>query len=331
MSGWQAVQWVVMLPACWVTLSQCLRYDSDRYTAALQALYPVLVAPVVVVLAISLASGHRLAISAAAAANLLTFAAIAPPLSKPTRRGAFTTSTDAATVRICAANVLASNPTFGATARSIIATKPDVVALAEPTPIFAKAFANVFGNVVANVVERATNASLLPHRIDALADDTTGVAVWSSRPVTGEVVVFERQRWIDATLVVDGRELRIMGAHPYPPTLGARAWRRQLRWLAQHLGDDPRPTVVVGDFNACRWHPSFRRLLRSTRLKAAHEDLGHGWSASWPAHVARRFVRLDHALVRGGVMPTAVEEIDLPGSDHRGFVVTVRVTPPPVR
>ena len=41
------------------------------------------------------------------------------------------------------------------------------------------------------------------------------------------------------------------------------------------------PTIVVGDFNASRWHPPFRRLLRRG-LRDSHEWLGHGFSTSWP-------------------------------------------------
>jgi hypothetical protein len=38
-------------------------------------------------------------------------------------------------------------------------------------------------------------------------------------------------------------------------------------------------------------------------------------------------VRLDHALVGPGVVPTAIDDIQVPGSDHRGFVVDVAVNP----
>ena len=35
------------------------------------------------------------------------------------------------------------------------------------------------------------------------------------------------------------------------------------------------------------------------------------------------FVRLDHALTAHGLRSTAIEDFAVPGSDHRGFVVTV--------
>jgi hypothetical protein len=35
------------------------------------------------------------------------------------------------------------------------------------------------------------------------------------------------------------------------------------------------------------------------------------------------FVRLDHALTTDNLVATHVEDFDIVGSDHRGFVVTV--------
>ena len=38
------------------------------------------------------------------------------------------------------------------------------------------------------------------------------------------------------------------------------------------------------------------------------------------------FVRLDHALVRDGLIPTSTKDFTVPGSDHRGFVVSLAIT-----
>jgi hypothetical protein len=35
------------------------------------------------------------------------------------------------------------------------------------------------------------------------------------------------------------------------------------------------------------------------------------------------FVRLDHVLMDDGVTALAMHEVDVPGSDHRGFSVTL--------
>jgi endonuclease/exonuclease/phosphatase (EEP) superfamily protein YafD len=83
------------------------------------------------------------------------------------------------------------------------------------------------------------------------------------------------------------------------------------------------PTLIVGDFNASYWHPAFRDLLRSG-LSDAHTVHGKGFSASWPTgKFFPAFVRLDHALTGNGLVSTSVQDFTVPGSDHRGFVVSV--------
>jgi endonuclease/exonuclease/phosphatase (EEP) superfamily protein YafD len=60
----------------------------------------------------------------------------------------------------------------------------------------------------------------------------------------------------------------------------------------------------------------------------AHEVLGRGWSASWPTDLpGPPLVRIDHALVSGSVVVEGIVDVEIPGSDHRGFVVSVAVDP----
>jgi len=39
------------------------------------------------------------------------------------------------------------------------------------------------------------------------------------------------------------------------------------------------------------------------------------------------FVRIDHALFGDGITPVAIDDLDVPGSDHKGFVATFAFTP----
>jgi len=38
------------------------------------------------------------------------------------------------------------------------------------------------------------------------------------------------------------------------------------------------------------------------------------------------FVRIDHALFSDGVTPLRIDDLDVPGSDHKGFVATFAFT-----
>jgi len=68
--------------------------------------------------------------------------------------------------------------------------------------------------------------------------------------------------------------------------------------------------------------------LLDAGLVEAHIAHGRGFSASWPTdQIVPAFVRLDHALTTAGLVSTDVADFEIPGSDHRGFVVTVAPTP----
>ena len=83
---------------------------------------------------------------------------------------------------------------------------------------------------------------------------------------------------------------------------------------------------MVGDFNSTRWNPPFGELLDSG-LHDAHESVGQGLSRSWPnlGWPGVPLMRLDHALVNAEVGVVSVHDVDIPGSDHVGFVTELAV------
>jgi endonuclease/exonuclease/phosphatase (EEP) superfamily protein YafD len=115
----------------------------------------------------------------------------------------------------------------------------------------------------------------------------------------------------------------VVAMHVPTPLVAFEAWRRDLHTAEQIGRDATGPTMVIGDFNATYWHPDFRRLLDAGFVDA-HTASGQGFSTSWPTDsLVPPFVRLDHALTIGGLVATEVDDFEIPGSDHRGFVVTV--------
>jgi endonuclease/exonuclease/phosphatase (EEP) superfamily protein YafD len=107
------------------------------------------------------------------------------------------------------------------------------------------------------------------------------------------------------------------------PIKDVGAWRDDLATAARIGREADGPTLLVGDLNSSYWHPDFRRLL-DVGFVDAHAAAGSGFSTSWPRNWSvPPFVRLDHALTTGGLVSTDVVDLDVPGSDHRGLVVTV--------
>jgi endonuclease/exonuclease/phosphatase (EEP) superfamily protein YafD len=217
-------------------------------------------------------------------------------------------------------NLLAHNPTVPAAMATVAATDADVLVLTEFTPVMHDAL----------VVECGDR---YPHRIEAVLSNPAGIAIWSRVPLTGAMAPLSDRPSVDALVHVHGTSVRLIGVHTEPPTMRAREWSRELRDIGDlaepGTGDGVGADLVLGDFNAARWHPSFRRLLRRG-WTTAHEWLGHWSSNSW-ANEGRAFplfVRIDHALLRGDrLQPVRLVEVPLPGSDHRGFVLTVTVRP----
>jgi endonuclease/exonuclease/phosphatase (EEP) superfamily protein YafD len=202
---------------------------------------------------------------------------------------------------------------------ALVDTGADVLAVTE------------FSADVQAAFERAGSTERYPYQAGEAPGDRNGVALYSRYPVVEHTV--ERVGGgltIDATLDVDGTPLRVVVVHPLPGTDGEAlsSWFELLRSLRDTIDPDAPgapPTMIVGDFNATRWHPAFRELLDGG-WHDAHEQLGHGFSASWPTDLGiPALVRIDHALLDHRVSALDVHDIDIPGSDHRGFVLEVAV------
>ncbi len=150
-----------------------------------------------------------------------------------------------------------------------------------------------------------------------------GVAIWSKDPVG--VADHQETTYVSLDLTVDGPDgpVRIVAVHPPTPITDFDGWRNDLARIGEVGRRGETPTVVIGDFNASFWHPSFRALL-DDGFTDAHIAAGKGFSTSWPTdRPYPPFVRLDHALTTDSLVSTDVDDFDIVGSDHRGLIVTV--------
>jgi endonuclease/exonuclease/phosphatase (EEP) superfamily protein YafD len=112
----------------------------------------------------------------------------------------------------------------------------------------------------------------------------------------------------------------------WPPWASLRLRRRQLDALMAHVSR-PAVRLVGGDFNASPAWPLYRRL-------AAHlDDAAKLWAKqqgtrpvrTWgPTPGAPRMLRIDHVFVEK-LKPLDVRVVALPGSDHSGLMVDVRL------
>ncbi len=133
-----------------------------------------------------------------------------------------------------------------------------------------------------------------------------------------------------ATVTVGSRPVRLLSTHTLPPVwLLQREWRVALRDLGREARTSGLPVVVVvGDLNGDRDHGAFRALLREG-LRDAHDERGRGLARTYPASVP--LLHLDHVLVGDAAAARLavldVQEVRLPGTDHRAVVADLAVLP----
>jgi len=186
--------------------------------------------------------------------------------------------------------------------------EPDLLAVQELTPSFARE------------LRRAGLDRRLPNAILETRRSASGAGLYSRLPMRklgGEQPFFFRQPRAVLQLP-DGRRVRVVGVHPYPPGYGnVDVWGEAFESMPS--AGSGAPWVLVGDFNATLDHSTFRELL-DRGYRDAGEVAGEGLEPTWPAGAwAGRLppVTIDHVLAddRLGIVDYGVE--DLPGSDHR--------------
>lgn len=98
-------------------------------------------------------------------------------------------------------------------------------------------------------------------------------------------------------------------------------WRRDLRILGEWCRAEIAP-IVAGDLNATLDHSALRAALGGCRSAAA--GTGRGLVGTYPAQLPRwAGIQIDHVLVPEGTSTTRFDVVDVPGTDHRGVLVTV--------
>lgn len=231
---------------------------------------------------------------------------------------------DAPTFSMFVANVRYDNPQKDDVARQVLAADADVVILNEMTPEQRAALqdAGVYDRYPTRMyTEGRPFGEMLLTRLTAR--DVFNANLGGSRVPT-------------ATVSVADASLRVYAVHVNAPKSSAQrhVWRRNLDGIGGSTeARGTMPEVYAGDFNSAPWHGPYRDLL-DRGLTDAHDAMGQGLSRSWTPHLPvldllGPIMRLDHALFTPGVFPVSLDDVEVPGSDHRGFEITLAVEPSP--
>jgi len=125
----------------------------------------------------------------------------------------------------------------------------------------------------------------------------------------------EQRGLLEATVVVGGGPLRVLGTHLQWDSETERT--RQAEAIVATL--DARPTVLLGDLNTTPGSPAYRCL--AARLDDAWTLVGEGEGHTFEAEPPPR--RIDYVWVGGGVVAVSAEVLPSVASDHSALRVEV--------
>lgn len=305
--------WAVVVAMAVVLVTQFIGWAGRRLVVTLQAGTPYLFA-VSIPLAISAAATGRWVLVIAAASTALGLAALGWPFVRSS--GQRPVNDVRPILRIFHGNLLYRNTTIDGIAAVVVDLDADLLAFTEYTP----------EHQATLLTSRLVAA--FPNRVENPEPRAGGSALWSRYPLIPIPALPALYRSTAAFVEAFGG-FAVAVVHPPNPLPNLPEWRNELADLARLYEVPERPAIIVGDLNATPWHPPFRRVL-SAGWRDAHQVTARGFSGSWPSDKwwMPPMLRLDHLLVDDTFVVEAVVEVDLPGSDHRGFVVTLSIDAP---
>lgn len=309
-AAWIAA-WAIVGVLVWVTFTRALGITIPaRITVMLQAVVPIVYLPVYPIGVVALVRKKWILGAVCIVLALVHIAAVYPALG---HRSLPAWAATAPHLTVLEANVYDQNAEPAAAAGKILASGADVLVLVE--------------------LDSRTLQALRSQGIDeAYPYSTLGRngyradVIWSKRPLEDVHQARGRNDLPSATVVVDDRRIVIVAVHVENAIRSRADWSGELAALKTQAASSEGPVALIGDFNSTRWNPPFGELLDSG-LHDAHESVGQGLTRSWPdlGWLAVPLMRLDHALVNDQVAVASVHDVDIPGSDHIGFVTELAI------
>lgn len=296
--------WIAVVPVVAWTALRLFGIDNGFPLATAMPFTPYVAVAALLVAGLAVALGNWAATAAATAATLCLAAVVLP-------RAIGDGTVDAAgheTFGVLASNVLRGKADPEALLALVERFHPDLLSVEELTPKFARELRDAG-------IER-----LLPHRLIEVRKGSAGAGLYSRLPLrrlSGPDRFFFRMPRVELTLP-DGRQVRVVGIHPYPPQPNnVGIWEESLRSLPS--AGRGVPWVLAGDFNATLDQSQFRDLV-DRGYRDAGAVAGKGLEPTFPREGhAIPPITIDHVLAdrRLGIVEYSVEE--LPGSDHRSI------------
>ncbi|MFC0265948.1 endonuclease/exonuclease/phosphatase family protein [Alloscardovia macacae] len=332
-----AVLWTALaLTAVWMLLRYLpVSVDATYPLPYLNALTPLLAAPLVV-LAVLAAASHRPGAFWTAAVLLavhllwaLTFwlplpSAVLSALGSPRQSAQTSVSSGfSGQFSVMTVNVMHGRADASAILHQAKLLGVDVLAVQEVNDSFVERFHS----------EGAL--TVFPHEQlgEKTHHDNAGYnALWSRLPVaeaSGALLEGMGSNTPVMTVSVGSEQVRIVSAHPYSPHRSLAQWHSDIATLGELAGSGPAaasiPTVVMGDLNSSTFHPVFRSVVDAGLLDSSLE-LHAGPHTTFPASWALMppVIEIDHVLHTRELVATSVQTVQIPRTDHKALISTLQ-------
>jgi endonuclease/exonuclease/phosphatase (EEP) superfamily protein YafD len=300
---------VIFWPWLFVALVRFLALDSGWPMIPLVSFIPQTLVTLVIPLAFALLLRARWTAIAIGVTALLLAVVIAPRAisdGDPATQGR--------ELRIFTGNLKKGHAEPAPLYRAIRSSKADVITLQEASD--------------SNIAELRALGLIKTHPYVVEAGEESGFANFtiSRWPMTENKDSFARTgRWTGIRLGGGGRGLTFYNFHSRSPTDPSREaeWSAALGSLPGSRSIDGQLRIISGDFNATVDHRAFRSVL-ARGYQDAGSKTGNGLKWTWQLSRLTRLV-IDHVLYPDAVEIESYEVVDLPGSDHRGLAVTLRL------
>jgi endonuclease/exonuclease/phosphatase (EEP) superfamily protein YafD len=212
------------------------------------------------------------------------------------------------TLTVLSANVYLGSADPSALVALVDRYHPDLLSVQELTPSFARR------------LRRAGIARRLPHSVLMAQPRGRGGGLYARHPLSPlpHQTQFPARMPRASMVLPDGRRLRLVAVHPFPPSMDVDLWREALESLP--AAGSGAPWLLIGDFNATFDQTEFRDLV-DRGYRDAGAATGKGLQPTWPSGQVFPWglMTIDHVLAdrRLGISEYGVDP--LPGSDHRAI------------
>jgi endonuclease/exonuclease/phosphatase (EEP) superfamily protein YafD len=309
--------WLIVGGLGLVVLVRAIAWDQWPFFAELDAAIEVLFLPAWLVLFGSLVRKRWRLAGAAVVICVAQVIYVAPEVLAPGQVPAAVRSEP--TVRLFDANVGQHNYSMAGYITQLKAYRPEILTMEETLP----------GDYLQ--LKSAGVLATLPYHYQITCCGSRGFIIASHGPLEHVKVSYVQglAYLIRTSLVLPKGTINLWVVHTTAPTdPGVSVWNLELDGLAKQLAKlQPRPLLMVGDFNATWGNRGFRAILATGLTDAAAargQPFDFTWSQSLP--ILPPILRIDHVLTGGSVTITKIETHDGPGSDHRDITATVATT-----